>query len=106
MRPRTHAPGAKAPSSFTPNQLPNSEALLIARHTRDRGARRTTFFSMRSVVMGNLLVAYYQGFLKRQPFGCGSKLRALVKRWAAICRTGAPRDARRRRLGWPRSGRP
>src|ERR1043166_11626 len=48
-RPRTVLPAANAPSSFMPNQAPNSFASAIARHTRERGARSTTRFSIRSV---------------------------------------------------------
>src|ERR1700687_130042 len=56
------APGAKVPSSFMPNQAPNSSALARARHTRERGARRTICFSMRSVVLCNFMVASYGGY--------------------------------------------
>jgi hypothetical protein len=57
-RPSTSAPDAKAAFwNFTPNQAPSSSGLAIARHTRDRGARNTMFFSIRFVLMGNLLVA-------------------------------------------------
>jgi len=42
----------------TPNQRPNSCESLIARHTRPIGARNTTCFSIRSVLICNLLVAY------------------------------------------------
>src|SRR5690242_5472015 len=54
------APTAKGPSNLTPNQLPNSRLSEIARHTRSRGARRRTFFSMRSVLwlIRNLQVAH------------------------------------------------
>src|SRR5438552_6346769 len=34
-----------------PNQVPNSFASAIARHTRERGARSTTRFSIRSVLI-------------------------------------------------------
>src|SRR5687767_3647441 len=62
IRPRTVAPSANSPSSVTPNHAPNWCASLMARHTRARGARSTTCFSIRSVllrlvVIGNLLVA-------------------------------------------------
>src|SRR5713101_5526296 len=68
--PSRHLPGAKAPSSLTPNQAPNSFASATARQTRDRGARRTTFFSIRSVFICNLRVACYRGRAKRQPEIC------------------------------------
>src|SRR5262245_24322350 len=60
MAPRTWAPGANAPSTLTPNHVPNSAGCVRARHTRLRGARITTVFSMRSVgpaLICNLLVA-------------------------------------------------
>src|SRR2546427_2060426 len=57
--PWTRPPGAKAPSSFMPNQAPNSSALASARQTRDWGARRTISFSMRSVELCNFMVASY-----------------------------------------------
>src|SRR2546430_15940399 len=57
----TSPPGAKVPSSFMPNQEPNSSALASARHTRERGARRTISSSMRSVVLCNFMVASYYG---------------------------------------------
>src|SRR5438132_13302401 len=59
--PWTRPPGAKVLSSFMPNQEPNSSALASARHTRERGARRTISFSMRSVVLCNFMVASYYG---------------------------------------------
>src|SRR5437660_12582133 len=62
--PRTRVPDAKAPSSLMPNQAPNCSASARARQTRARGARRTIFFSMRSVLVrliGNLQVAWYPG---------------------------------------------
>src|ERR1700704_3692929 len=40
-----------APSRLMRNQVPNSFASLIARHTRERGARSTTRFSIRSVLI-------------------------------------------------------
>src|SRR5216683_4189846 len=61
IRPWTRPPGAKAPSSFMPNQAPNSSALASARQTRDWGARRTISFSMRSVALCNFMVASYSG---------------------------------------------
>src|SRR5579863_5429699 len=54
------SPSTNAPSSFTPNHVPNSSALASARHTRERGAFRTAFLSIRSVSaisIRNLLVA-------------------------------------------------
>src|SRR5262249_56663884 len=51
-------PGAKDPSNFMPNQLPNSVESASARQTRFSGARRRIFFSIRSVSICNLLVAY------------------------------------------------
>ena len=33
------------------NQAPNSSALAIARHTRERGARSVTVLAMRSVLV-------------------------------------------------------
>jgi hypothetical protein len=52
------APSTKGPSKRTPNQRPNSSASLMARYTRSSGARSTTRFSIRSVSICNLLVAY------------------------------------------------
>src|SRR5258705_1745878 len=49
--PRTVLPSAKAPSSVVRNQVPNSFASESARHTRERGARSTTRFSIRSVLI-------------------------------------------------------
>src|SRR5258706_16471151 len=49
--PRTVLPAANGPSSVMRNQVPNSFASLIARHTRERGARSTTRFSIRSVLI-------------------------------------------------------
>src|SRR2546426_5185750 len=43
------SPSANALSSFTRNHVPNSAAFVRARHTRVRGARSTTCFSIRSV---------------------------------------------------------
>src|SRR6266496_1663544 len=45
--PRTDLPSANAPSSLTRNQVPNSSAFVRACHTRVRGARSTTRFSIR-----------------------------------------------------------
>src|SRR6185437_13839483 len=56
-RPRTALPAANAPSSFTRNQVPNSVAFVRARHTRVRGARSTTRFSIRSVLLVSLGVS-------------------------------------------------
>src|ERR1044072_3976036 len=59
MRPVTRSPAANGPSSAARNQVPNSWESVMARQTRERGARRTIFFSMRSVLdIGNLRVAY------------------------------------------------
>src|SRR5262249_46458310 len=76
-RPVRCAPAAKGPSSSTPNQVPNSLATLMARHTRESGARRTIFFSMRSVV---LVIVQPPGCAtdsattkEAQPFGCGRR---------------------------------
>src|SRR5207247_2964017 len=49
--PRTVLPSANAPSRVIRNHVPNSFASLIARHTRERGARSTTRFSIRSVLI-------------------------------------------------------
>src|SRR5438105_14649685 len=49
--PRTVLPAANAPSSVRRNHVPNSFASLIARHTRERGARSMTRFSIRSVLI-------------------------------------------------------
>src|SRR5216684_4725859 len=68
--PWTRPPGAKTPSSFMPNQAPNSSALARARQTRERGARRTISFSIRSVVLCNLMVASYRG----RPTKCNPKV--------------------------------
>src|SRR6266516_7564257 len=48
--PRTDLPSVNAPSSLTRNQVPNSAAFVRARHTRVRGARSATRFSIRSVL--------------------------------------------------------
>src|SRR6266700_2196004 len=50
-RPRTVLPAANGPSSVMRNQVPNSFASAIARHTRERGALSTTRFSIRSVLI-------------------------------------------------------
>jgi hypothetical protein len=50
--------GANSPSSFTPNQAPNSRAVVSAVQTRERGARSSICFSILSVMIGNLQVAY------------------------------------------------
>src|SRR6267378_6791197 len=47
----TVLPATNAPSRLMRNQVPNSFASLIARHTRERGARSTTRFSIRSVLI-------------------------------------------------------
>src|SRR5260370_41916503 len=60
ITPRIAAPGLNGPSNFTPNQVPNSVESDSARQTRLSGACRRIFFSMRSVFISNLLVAYYQ----------------------------------------------
>src|SRR5438093_13379661 len=52
--PRTGLPSVNAPSSLTRNQVPNSSAFVRARHTRVRGARSTTRFSIRSVLTVSL----------------------------------------------------
>ena len=57
--PFNRAPGVKGPAMITPNHWPNSFQSVRARQTRARGARKTTFFSMRSVLLWaicNLLV--------------------------------------------------
>src|SRR5207247_10294119 len=46
----TVLPSANAPSRFMRNQVPNSFAFESACHTRERGARSTTRFSIRSVL--------------------------------------------------------
>src|SRR4051794_17808318 len=61
--PVTRDPAPNGPASFTPNHWPNWSASVSARHTRDRGVRSTTCFSMRSVlivVICNLLIAFYR----------------------------------------------
>src|SRR5216684_3537672 len=60
------APGANGALKRMPNQLPNSVESERARQTRFSGARRRIVFSMRSVDICNLLVAYYQRT------GCGA----------------------------------
>jgi hypothetical protein len=56
--PRIVLPAVKDPWSFTPNQRPNSSASVIARHTRETGARSVTRFSILFCdSMCNLLVA-------------------------------------------------
>src|SRR5882762_278881 len=57
--PRIGLPGVNAPSSLTRNHVPNSCAFERARHTRLRGARSTTRFSIRSVVMVSLGVGVW-----------------------------------------------
>src|SRR5437667_10362572 len=52
--PRIGLPAVNAPSSLTRNQVPNSSAFVMARHTRVRGARSTTRFSIRSVLTVSL----------------------------------------------------
>src|SRR5258708_28885531 len=52
------APGANGALKRMPNQLPNSVEAERARQTRFSGARRRIVFSMRSVDICNLLVAY------------------------------------------------
>src|SRR4029077_11321126 len=49
--PRTVLPAANAPSSVMRNQVPNSFASAIARHTHERGPLRPTAFSIRSVLI-------------------------------------------------------
>src|SRR5690349_1490921 len=74
--------GANSPTSFTPNQAPNSFVSAIARQTRDTGALMTTSFSILSVLMCNLLVAYYQVTENAQPFSCtfgGPNGRTLIR---------------------------
>src|SRR5690606_3664708 len=58
--PLTVWPILNCPVNSTPNQVPNSSVVLIARHTRETGACNWIFFSMLSgtFFMGNLLVAY------------------------------------------------
>src|SRR5436189_3987322 len=70
--PRTGLPSANAPSSLTRNQVPNSAAFVRARHTRVRGARSTTRFSIRSVLFVSLGVSVLTAM--------GSFLRDQVKR--------------------------
>src|SRR5260370_23014111 len=69
ITPRILAPGENGPSNFTPNQVPNSVESDSARQTRLSGACRRIFFSMRSVFISNLLVAYYQGQGQNATFG-------------------------------------
>src|SRR4029450_4425545 len=72
ITPVTDFPATNGPSTRTPNHWPNSSASLIARQTRSSGARRTTCFSIRSILMCNLLVAYHASVVRceSQPFGC------------------------------------
>src|SRR2546421_2766378 len=68
-RPRTGLPSVNGLSSFTRNQVPNSSAFVRARHTRVRGARNTTRFSIRSVLFVSLGVSVLTAmgrFLRRQ----------------------------------------
>src|SRR5262245_40922137 len=59
IRPLICLPATNGPSKSTPNQVPNCFESLIAFHTRSRGARSTTFFSILSVVdICNLQVAH------------------------------------------------
>src|SRR5262245_7588112 len=73
MWPRTIAPSRNGLSSLARNQAPNSSASVSARHTRERGARSTICFSMRSVV---LMIGQPPGCLNSvagfgmQPIGC------------------------------------
>src|SRR5262245_47074131 len=99
MTPRNFAPAAKGPSSFIPNQLPNSFESVSALQTLLLGALSKTFFSMRSVCMCNLLVASYLDRCARKcnykvaratPFRCRAN-RALARlddypHWPGNCR--------------------
>ena len=51
MMARMCAPGVNGPSNLMPNQYPNSFESASARQTRGSGARKKTFFSIRSVFM-------------------------------------------------------
>src|SRR5439155_13351805 len=60
ITPETGAPALNGPSNFTPNHWPNSCESVSAFHTRARGARKSTCFSIRPVTstgICNLLVA-------------------------------------------------
>src|SRR5438034_689317 len=80
MTPDAGAPGLNGPSNFTPNHWPNSCASLSAFHTRARGARSSTFFSIRSATstgICNLLVAILtQEDPEMQPIGCSTSWHA------------------------------
>ncbi len=60
------------------NQPPNCLESLIARHTRSRGARKSTFFSIRSVfvAMSNLRVALT---IPTLPAICNRKVAPIVE---------------------------
>src|SRR5436309_2318965 len=80
MTPDAGAPGLNGPSNFTPNHWPNSCASVSAFHTRARGARSSTFFSIRSATstgICNLLVAILaQEDPEMQPIGCSTSWEA------------------------------
>src|SRR5271168_4133126 len=71
---RTTAPALNGPSTLIPNQLPNSSESVNARQTLFRGARSKIFFSIQSVFIRNLQVAYYHP----QKTTCNQKV-ALVR---------------------------
>src|SRR5260370_16736215 len=83
----TELPATKGPSKRAPNQRPNCSESLIARHTRSSGARSSTRFSIRSVLICNLLVAFQHitGRPNTQPFDCLSDaVRLLPEGFAAL----------------------
>src|SRR5579864_679085 len=96
--------GTNGPSNLTPNQLPNSAESVRARQTRFRGACKSIFFSMRSVLICNLRIAYYSGGFGNATtklHDCGS--RGCATRRRRITRSSAPRlttGSVRRSLDW------
>src|SRR5919198_6432229 len=68
--PRWGAPALKGASNFTPNQAPNSSEFAIALHTRARGARSRTCFSIRSVVFTVLICNLWVAIIHGRPALC------------------------------------
>src|SRR5689334_828010 len=60
IAPRTVDPSTNGPSNRAPNHWPNAVESVIALHTRSIGARSRTDFSIRSVLICNLPVAFNQ----------------------------------------------
>src|SRR6478672_6855835 len=88
ITPVTDAPSTNGPSKRTPNHWPNCSASLIALHTRSSGARRTTSFSIRSLLMCNLLVAYHHSR------GAARRATVWLREWVPRSRPGPRRTHR------------